>query len=423
MARPGLIIAVLMLVSACDSSGCKFPWLDVDRGPYLQNMTSTSMVIKWRNDDTEMAQVRYGTSPDNLVELASKESGSIDHEVLLQNLKPDTRYYYKVNNESETVFSFKTPPEEGTAKPTRVWVVGDSGTGDEWQESVKEAFYSFNGGAATDLMLMLGDNAYDDGTDCEYQSTFFDMYPDTIAETAVMPTIGNHDAQTDNGAPYFNIFTLPSNGHSGSPPSGTEAYYSFNYANIHFVSLDSETSDRSPTGAMYSWLMADLAANTQDWGVVYFHHPPYSKGTHDSDTPGTAMVDMREHFTAVFEMFGVDLVLTGHSHVYERSFPIRGHRGTSDTFVESMKTDAGNGRKDGDGEYRKPIQSTDYGVIYTVAGSSGKTRSAPLNHPVHYLSFSELGSVVLDFDNNELNVTFVSPNPDAIDYFSVVKTM
>ena len=397
-------------------------WQTVDRGPYLQNMTSTSMVIKWRGENTGLSEVRYGISPDNLVELAGQQSDSIDHEVLLRNLKPDTRYFYKVNNDSESVFSFKTPPMEGSAKPIRVWVVGDSGTADDRAESVKQAFYDFNQGSTTDLMLMLGDNAYDDGTDCEYQRGFFDMYPATIAQTAVMPTIGNHDAQTDNGAPYFEIFTLPSGGHSGAPPSGTEAYYSFNYANIHFVSLDSETSDRSTSGAMYNWLMADLAASTQDWTVVYFHHPPYSKGTHDSDAPGLAMEDMREHFTPVFEMFGVDLVLTGHSHVYERSFPIRGHRGTSDTFLESMKTDAGDGRTDGDGEYRTPIGSTDHGVIYTVAGSSGKTRAAPLDHPVHYIAFSELGSLVLDFDDNILDVTFVSPNSDAVDYFSVVKT-
>jgi hypothetical protein len=65
----------------------------------------------------------------------------------------------------------------------------------------------------------------------------------------------------------------------------------------------------------------------------------------------------------------------------------------------------------------------DHGIIYTVAGSSGKARSAPLNHPVHYLSMSKLGSVVLDFDGDQLNVTFVSPDPAAIDYYSIVKTI
>ena len=416
-----LLICVIVLRVNYEESDCPGVWFGADRGPYLQNMSSTTMVIKWRYRGNDIARVRYGVSPDELSEKVEKDSDSSDHEILLKNLIPDTRYYYQVNDSTETVFSFRTPPVEGEAKPTRVWVLGDSGTADSNAIDVKNAFEKFNGGSATDLVLMLGDNAYDDGADCEYQKAFFDIYPLTIAETPVMPTIGNHDARTDGAAPYRKIFTLPRDGKTGVVPSGTESYYSFNYSNIHFVSLDSETSNRSPGGAMHSWLMADLAANTQDWTIVYFHHPPYSKGNHDSDKAG-ALSDMREHYTAIFEQYGVDLVFAGHSHGYERSFPIKGHRGTSDTFLQSMKTDTGDGRKDGDGEYSKPYHSVDQGVIYTVAGSSGKTRPAPYNHPVHYLSMSKLGSVVLDFNGDEVNVTFVSPDPEAIDHFTLVKT-
>lgn len=380
------------------------------------------MVIKWRDIENNIARVRYGLAANELFEQVEKKSDSLDHEVLLKDLLPDTRYYYKVNDSTGTVFSFRTPPTEGEARPTRVWVLGDSGTANTNAKNVRNAFNKFNGGSATDLVLMLGDNAYDSGADCEYQEAFFDMYTSTIAETPVMPSIGNHDAEEDGGSTYLDIFTLPDDGKTGGVPSGTESYYSFNYSNIHFVSLDSETSDRSPTGAMYSWLMADLEANTQDWTVIYFHHSPYSKGTHDSDHRG-AMSDMREHYTAVFEMYGVDLVFSGHSHNYERSFPIRGHRGKSDTFLDSMKTDAGDGRKDGDGAYSKPYNAVDQGVVYTVAGTSGKVKSAPLDHPVHYLSMSELGSVVLDFSGDEVNVTFVSPEPKATDYYTLVKTI
>lgn len=421
--RVAMLFCLVLFVSACERSTCSDSSLKVDRGPYLQNMTPSSIVIKWRSQIQTRTRVHYGISEDGLFEQVGNESSSTNHEVVLENLIPDTRYYYVVYSVSARVFSFRTPPDEGVARPTRVWILGDSGTADKNAKSVKDAFVDFNGGAATDLMLMLGDNAYDDGADCEYQNAVFDMYPSTIAQTPVMPTIGNHDAREDGGAPYFKIFNLPVDGESGGVPSGTESYYSFNYANIHFVSLDSEISNRSPTGAMYSWLMADLGANTQDWTVVYFHHPPYSKGSHDSDQPGGAMADMREHYTAVFEMYGVDLVFAGHSHSYERSFPILGHRGTSDTFLKSMKTDTGNGRKDGDGQYIKPYNSVDHGVIYTVAGSAGKTRSGALNHPVHYLSMSKLGSVVLDFDGDELNVTFVSTDPEVTDYYSIVKTI
>jgi predicted phosphodiesterase len=417
-----MLLFMGVLVSACQHSSCSDASPKAARGPYLQNISATSIVIKWRSRQQTISRVRYGSSPDALVAVQEDLSADVDHEVILDKLNADTRYYYAVNDTAETVFSFRTPPVVGTARPTRVWIIGDSGTANKKAQKVRDAFIDFNGSNATDLLIMLGDNAYDSGSDCEYQRAFFDMYPSIIATTPVMPTIGNHDAIEDGGAAYFDIFTLPIDGNTGGVPSGTEAYYSFNFANIHFVSLDSETSNRSPAGAMHSWVTADLAANTQDWTVVYFHHPPYSKGSHDSDPPGTAMADMREIFTPVFEMYGVDLVFSGHSHNYERSFPIRGHRGTSATFLDSMKTDTGNGRKDGDGEYTNPLNSVDHGIVYTVAGSSGKTRSAPLNHPVHYLSLSKLGSVVLDIDGAELNARFVSPDSGAVDYFTIVKT-
>lgn len=417
-----LLICAASLLSACELGTCTGTTSSDARGPYLQKMSSTSTVIKWRTEEASSTQVSYGFNPDRLFQQVYREEDAVDHIALLENLLPDTRYYYKVNNKTEAVNSFRTPPEEGAARPTRVWVLGDSGTADENAASVRDSFYEFNKSSATDLVLMLGDNAYDSGSDCEYQKAFFDMFPSTIASTPVMPTIGNHDVREDAGAPYFAIFDLPINGETGGVPSGTESYYSFNFANIHFVSLDSEASNRSPTGAMYSWLMTDLEANTQDWTVVYFHHPPYSKGTHDSDQGGSQMADMRMHYTAVFEMYGVDLVFAGHSHNYERSFPIRGHRGKSDTFLESMKTDNGNGRKDGDGEYQKAYGDRGHGVIYTVAGSSGKTRSAPLNHPVHYVSMATLGSVVLDFDGDNVQVTFVDSITRTLDYYSLVRT-
>ncbi len=412
------IILTTLLLAACVEP-------DDVRGPYLQNPSSTSMVIKWRSDETYQSRVFYGTSPQELFEQrVAMKSDSFDHEVLLENLTPDTLYYYRVNGANRSVFTFRTPPVEGDAISTRVWILGDAGTADSNARDVRDAFYKFNQDSSTNMMIMLGDNAYKNGSDRDYQEAFFDVYAASLYSTPVWSTIGNHDARSDGGAPYFDIFTLPSDGKTGGVPSGTEAYYSFNYSNIHFVSLDSEISDRSSAGAMYSWLMTDLAANTQDWTVVFFHQPPYSRGTHNSDlTAIPPCADMRENFTAIFELYGVDLVFTGHSHNYERSFPVLGHRGSSGTFLQSMKTDSGNGRKDDDGAYRKRFNSNDYGVIYTVAGSAGKTRSAPLNHPVHYVSMSQLGSVVLDFNNDVVDVTFVSPNPDAIDYYTVEKSI
>ena len=119
-------------------------------------------------------------------------------------------------------------------------------------------------------------------------------------------------------------------------PSETEHFYSFNYANIHFISLDSITANRRPDGRMATWLAKDLAAVTATWTIVLFHHPPYTKGSHDSDSKtdsGGRLGDMRRNLLPILEEGGVDLVLCGHSHSYERSFLLDGHYEHSTNLV------------------------------------------------------------------------------------------
>ena len=92
--------------------------------------------------------------------------------------------------------------------------------------------------------------------------------------------------------------------------SGTEAYYSFDYGNIHFVCLDSSLdTSRSANGAMATWLIAIFQNNTKDWLVVFFHHPPVSKGSHNSDSE-IELVEMRQNFGPILENYGTDLVLS-----------------------------------------------------------------------------------------------------------------
>src|SRR5690606_119797 len=114
--------------------------------------------------------------------------------------------------------------------------------------------------------------------------------------------------------------TFPTAGEAGGVPSGTEKYYSFDYGNVHFICLDSMSSDRSSTGPMATWLREDLESTTQDWVIAFFHHPPYSKGSHNSDNPTGSdreLLEMREGILPILEAGGVDLVLSGHSHSYE----------------------------------------------------------------------------------------------------------
>ena len=406
--------------------------LTVTRGPYLQTGSSTSLVVRWRTNVAADGRVRYGTDPGNLSAWADSPVLGTDHEVTLSGLAPDTRYYYSVGTSAaplaggDATHFFVTAPAPGTPKPTRIWVVGDSGTVNASAVAVRDAYLAYTGSRGTDLWLMLGDNAYPDGTDAQYQAAVFNMYPGVLRNTVLWPTLGNHDGHSADSAtqsgPYYDIFTLPTQGEAGGVPSGTEAYYSFDYGNIHFIVLESFETDRSVTGPMLTWLQQNLAATTQPWVIAFWHHPPYSKGSHDSDVD-IEMVQMRENALPILEAGGVDLVLTGHSHSYERSFLIDGHYGVSSTFTVALKKNGGDGRTDGSGAYEKPTlgPAPHEGAVYAVAGSSGQTGGGALNHPAMFVSFNTLGSMVLDVSGNRLDAAFIDSGGVRRDYFTLVK--
>ncbi|MEN8106603.1 MAG: metallophosphoesterase [Pseudomonadota bacterium] len=406
---------------------------NVTRGPYLQQGTPTSVIVQWRTATATDSRVRYGTAPGNLTSVVDVAGSTTEHTVTLSGLTPDTTYYYSIGS-TTGVFAgddadhfFLTSPTAGTAKPTRIWVLGDSGTANANAQAVADAYANFTGSTHTDLWLMLGDNAYNDGTDIEYQAAVFDMYPEMLRKSVLWATLGNHDGHTADSAtqsgPYYDIFTLPKNGEAGGLVSGTEAYYSFDYGNIHFICLESHETDRSPTGAMLTWLGLDLAATTQEWIIAFWHHPPYTKGSHDSDTE-TRLVEMRQNALPILEAAGVDLVLSGHSHSYERSFLLDGHYGLSGTLANSMKIDTGDGKTNGDGAYKDVYDEANpfQGAVYVTAGSSGKTSNGSLDHPVMvHASLKQLGSLVLDVNGNRLDATFVRENGSVDDYFTILK--
>lgn len=421
------------------------------RGPYLQSGTPNSMIVRWRTDLPSSSSVRFGLSTTNLKFNARAQGALTEHIVLLTNLTPNTRYYYALSTNTlsgtnsakgtnilggtNILFttgtnSFVTPPVPGSLKPTRVWVVGDPGTAKPLQRAVTDGFLKFNQGRETDLWLMLGDNAYVSGKDSEYQAAVFANYPELLRTSVLWPTLGNHDGGsadsiTQSGV-YYDVFSLPTMGQAGGEMSGTEAYYAFDYANVHYICLDSHDTDRSTNGAMMRWLKADLASNTQQWTVAFFHHPPYSKGSHDTDSDkkdDISSKEMRENFVAVLEAGGVDLVLAGHSHAYERSWLMEGHLGKSTNFSYSMIKSWGDGRIDHDGPFRKSALTphAGEGTVYVVAGSSGQTGGIKAAHAAMRVALNVAGSLVLDVDGPRLTATFLDQFGNVRDYFSLVR--
>jgi hypothetical protein len=409
---------------------------ELTRGPYLQTATPDSITVRWRTDVESESIVLYGTESDRLHWIDGDIDLATEHEVRLYGLTPSTKYYYSIGSLDETHAGgpdhfFITHPTPGRAKPTRVWAIGDCGTA-TWggnQIGVRNAYYNYAGSRYTDVWLALGDNAYYSGTDEEYQANFFDIYPTLLRQSALWSTIGNHETYSvaaGQRIPYQDIFSFPEHGEAGGVASGTEKYYSFDYANIHFVCLDSELSDRSGAGPMLTWLQADLASNTNEWLIVFWHSPPYSKGSHNSDNlfdNGGNMTQMRANAAPLIEAYGADLVLCGHSHIYERSFLLRGHYGFSDSLQPTMIVDPGSGRPADTGAYRKPASGpgANEGTVYVVAGSSGWATFRTGYHPAMFMDELQMGSLVLDINSNRLDAVFLRETGAIDDSFTIIK--
>ena len=430
----------------------------LSRGPYLQLSTSSSIKIVWRTIGEIWPEVRFGLHSSNLdqtvdsssvvVRMAPKDGvisgeansesflhsapvGTVQYEATLSELEPGKTYFYSIQNGSEVLaagddYFFRAHPAPGTVQPVRVWVVGDSGTADARQAAVYSAMQNYvkEQNHPLDLYLHVGDMAYPSGTDEEFQKTFFDIYQPTLRNTVCWASMGNHEGKTSKGllgvGPYYDAYICPKRGEAGGLPSASEAFYSFDYANAHFICLDSHDLDRAPSGVMAQWLRADLENTKSDWVIAYWHHPPYTKGSHDSDKEG-ALVEMRELIMPILEAGGVDLVLTGHSHIYERSMLIDGAYQTP-TVAEGVVLDDGDGDPNGDGPYRKskglhPHQ----GVVQVVTGNGGAKVSRLGTSPVMKKVLVEYGSTILDINGDTLKGVMVNRAGESRDLFSIVK--
>ncbi len=439
------------------------------RSPYLQSASPTMMHVAWRTEGPTDPVVRFGTNPDNLNlssamnaivvrvalgtngqellphwrELRTPENlrlprlhsapvGTFQYEARLTGLLPDTRYDYAVFDGTNRLtpadgsYQFTTHPTVGTVRPCQFWVLGDGGTGREPQYAVHEAMLDTTRkeGHPIDFWLHAGDMAYGTGRDVEFQTRFFETYDRTLRHKICWPTMGNHEGHTSKGTtgvgPYYDAYIVPTRGEVGGVASGTEAYYSFDYSNIHFICLDSHDLDRKPTSGMAKWLKADLDKAQADWLIAFWHHPPYTKGSHDSDKEKD-LTEMRRYIMPVIEAGGVDLVLTGHSHTYERSMLMDGAYATP-TVSENVILDDGDGDPQGDGPYRKSAGIHPHeGTVQVVAGNAGQTLGRTGTQPVMKRTIVEHGSVLVSVNGDTLVGRMINRNGTQRDLFSIVK--
>jgi hypothetical protein len=394
------------------------------RGPYLQSMTSESVIIQWRTATPMASRILFGENSLNQVALDTNQV--IDHVLKVGGLKTNKTYSYSISEGKGG--KFHTKPKAGDPNSVRVWALGDFGYVTPNQKAVLNAVKNYTAKQPIDAWIWLGDNAYNTGKEEEYQKYVFDVYgKDFFPNLALYPAPGNHDyagKHDPTKPPYFTIFTLPMEGQSGGVPSHSESYYSVDYGSLHLISLDTELRDAAGNqvmdgkGDQYDWLAKDLAANRLPFTIVYFHKPPYSKGSHDSDTE-LDMKNMREKVNPVFEKYKVDIVLAGHSHVYERTLPLRGHFGINDTFDASKQVVA---TEKSPNHYI--VGKNGQGVIYIVNGSGGKLGGREPGFPLKsavYTNTEVGGSMIIDVTNTKLEAKWLAADGLIRDQFIIEK--
>jgi calcineurin-like phosphoesterase family protein/purple acid phosphatase-like protein/putative metal-binding protein len=280
--------------------------------------TARTITISW-NDGPAESTVEYG--PDSNYGLSasgtSQDFGGdigVTHEVTLSDLTPDTAYHYRVGGSGDFSgdYVFRTGPEDvctpvtfGIAADNRGDFSGSSGCWPQVFQALSDAGVAF--------VVNTGDLVNEGKNDDEW-ADFLDKSEELMAEIPLMGCIGNHDDDDveGDGANYNNIFAFARNNENNQ-----EDFYSFDYGNIHFAALSTSSFKGDGFETQRNWLAADLAATDRMWKVVYLHAPIYSSGSHGSNEEGHNPV-----FIPVFDQYHVDLVVTGHDHIYERYHPM-----------------------------------------------------------------------------------------------------
>ncbi|MEP7237118.1 MAG: metallophosphoesterase [Ferruginibacter sp.] len=441
------------------------------RGPYLQIGKQDSITIRWRSSTTTNSKVTWGTVFGSYPNSFTMDVATpvTEHIVRIGGLSADTKYWYTIGSTTLTLQAtntnyFLTLPPSNTTRKLRFLAIGDCGVGSANQTNIMNTFKNYIGSNDVDAMILLGDNAYTTGTDGEYTSGFFDMYKNEFLKYyKLYPAPGNHDYGNNlgnntktgstpaNSMPYHLNFTTPMGGEMGGVASGVKNYYSYDIGDVHMISLDSYGKDAGnllsdTVGPQITWLKADLAANTKKWTIAYFHHPPYTKTSHNSDFVGgeVDLVAIRERLIRILERNGVDLVICGHAHGYERSYLLKGFYNTmaapldDGNFSIASHTATGtiqNAKYDGTLDACPFIYNSgkyNHGSVYVVAGSAGQVSNAsqaagwPQNCMYsNYVSTANGGCFYFEVDSNRLDAKFISynaaPMPLIRDQFTIFK--
>ncbi|MDX2147351.1 MAG: metallophosphoesterase [Planctomycetota bacterium] len=362
-------------------------------GPHLNMATTTSIAMVWETDRPTTGVVEYGTAiPLNeRVELAQPKE---IHEVVISGLAPSTPYYYRVlatDSAGQTidsgVLTFKTAVRAD--EPFRFAVIGDTEARPHINDRVCKSIWN----TRPDFFINLGDLT-DGGMEphkFEWNHEYFLGMTQLVSRVPAFPVPGNGEGDLHW---YHRYHALPE-------PQG---YYSFVFGNAEFFMLDSNRDDAEfkPGGVQYEWLRAGLEASKATWKFAAHHHAVYSSDEDDygnswKGEPST-LGDMRlRPLTDLYARFGVDIVMYGHLHSYERSWPIR----------DGKATPSGPGQ----------------GVVYLQAGGAGGNLEDFLPTRTHFSRSTHRGHhhLVFNIHGDVLEMTTHDLDGDIIDVMRLTK--
>jgi hypothetical protein len=278
---------------------------DLKKGPYLQHVTASSVVILWETSDAQPATLHVsGPDLDRTIELDAARR----QEVTVDGLAASTRYVYEVKVGSNTQSGeLATAPPDGAPVPITFVVYGDTRSQLESHRRIVARVMT----EVPDFLLGTGDMVDEGSKEGEWQD-FFEIERPLLRDNVLFPAVGNHDRQgrgrtVDTWRTYFSV-------PDDSPDA--ERYYAFTYGNSRVLVLDSNMYSFALTDQT-SWLERQLQATRQDATIrhvfIVMHHPPFSISLHGGNR------DLRERWVPLFEKYGVDAVFSGHDHVYSRA--------------------------------------------------------------------------------------------------------
>lgn len=290
----------------------------VNRYPNIQRPSQTTATIAWRRANSSTGTLYLGTSSAVWFDSLSTVGMEQKHFFDLAGLQANTKYYYQVKSIApsdtfvsaiETFYTAPLPLEDKIS----FLAYGDCGYNNTVQNQVSGLMEQEN----VDFAIVTGDIDQNVGDD--YDNIFFGVYKDMLKHNCHFTCIGNHDTYADGAATYLDAFYLFNNN-----AANTERYYSFDWGDAKFVCLDGNI-DYKVGSDQFNFMIDEFKCNDKKWLFIFFHQPPWTNSwSLDYYIPFSPYFlyqgdeDMRSDLVPEFEKYGVDFVVNGHSHCYQR---------------------------------------------------------------------------------------------------------